>query len=131
MRAVKRELHPPGELERGPLLEGWVAMLLKAYGESGSGLGLKYDELYYWAPAEGGTEVDFLVRRGKKFTAIEVKGKERLSSRDFAGLKAIAELKGIRRRLIVFLGDRPFQTEDGMEALPVRDFVRELEQKRL
>lgn len=131
IRAVKRELHPPGELERGPLLEGWVATLLKAYGEPGSELGLKFDGLYYWAPTEGGTEVDFLVRRGKEFTAIEVKAKERLSSRDFAGLRAIAELKGIRRRLIVFLGDRPFQTEDGMEALPVREFVRELEDKRV
>ena len=106
-------------------------MLLKAYGEPGCELGLKYDELYYWAPTEGGTEVDFLVRRGRKFTAIEVKAKKRLSSRDFAGLKAIAELKGIGRRLVVFLGDRPFQTEDGMEALPVREFVRELEEKRL
>jgi hypothetical protein len=29
------------------------------------------------------------------------------------------------------LGDRPFQTEDGMEALPVREFLRELQDKRL
>ena len=56
-------------------------------------------ELFYWAPTEGGTEVDFLIQRGKEFTAIEVKAKEALSSRDFKGLKAIAELKGIRRRI--------------------------------
>jgi len=127
VRAVKREFHPPGEAERGALLEGWVGVLLKAYGEPASGLGLRHDELFYWAPAEGGIEVDFLIQRGKEFTAIEVKAKERLTSHDFKGLKAIAELKGIRRRLVVFQGDRPFRTEDGIDALPIRDFLRELE----
>ncbi len=131
LRAVKREFHPPGESERGALMEGWVAALLKAYGESGSALGLRHDGLFYWAPTEGGTEVDFLIQRGKEFTAIEVKAKENLASRDFNGLKAIAELKGIQRRLAVFLGDRPFRTEDGIEALPVRSFLDELEGKTL
>lgn len=127
VRAVKREFHAPGEAERGALLEGWVGVLLKACGESGSGLGLRHDGLFYWAPAEGGTEVDFLIQRGREFTAIEVKAKESLSSRDFKGLKAIAELKGIGRRAVVFLGERAFRTEDGIEALPVRRFLDELE----
>lgn len=113
------------------MLEGWVGILLKAYGESGSGLGLRYDELFYWAPSEGGTEVDFLIRRGKEFTAIEVKAKESLSAHDFKGLKAIAELKGIGRRLVVFLGERPFRTEDGIEALPIRSFLGELAGKTI
>ena len=129
VRAVTREFHPPGGAERGVLLEGWVGVLLRAYGESGSGLGLRHDELFYWAPTEGGTEVDFLIKRGKEFTAIEVK--ERLSSHDFKGLKAIAALKGIRRRLVVFQGDRPFRTEDGIDALPIRDFLQELEAKTI
>lgn len=127
MRAVKRELHPPGDLERGALLEGWVGALLRAYGEPGYGVGVQYDGLFYWAPTEGGTEVDFLVQRGNEFTAIEVKAKETLGSQDFKGLKAIGGLKGIRRRLVVFMGDRPFRTEDGIEALPIRNFLDELE----
>jgi predicted AAA+ superfamily ATPase len=131
MRAVKRELHPPGDAERGALLEGWVGVLLKAYGESGSGLGVGHDGLFYWAPTEGGTEVDFLIKRGKEFTAVEVKAKETLSSHDFKGLKAIAELKGLRRRLVVFLGERPFRTEDGIDAMPIRSFLDELEGKAL
>lgn len=131
VRAVKREFHPPGELERGALLEGWIGVLLRAYGESGSGLGLRYDGLFYWAPAEGGTEVDFLIQRGQDLTAIEVKAKENLSSHDFKGLKAIAEMKGMRRRLVVFLGERAFRTEDGIEVLPVRSFLDELEGKTL
>jgi len=129
VRGVKREFHSPGDLERGALLEGWVGALLKAYGEPGSGLGLRHDGLFHWAPTEGGSEVDFLVQRGKEFTAIEVKAKETLSSRDFVGLKAIADLKGIRRRVVVFMGDRPFRTEGGIDALPIRDFLHELEAK--
>ncbi len=131
MRAVKRELHPPGALERGVLLEGWVGALLKAYGEPGCGLGLRHDGLYYWAPTEGGTEVDFLVQRGTEFTAIEVKAKESLLSHDFKGLQAIAALKGVRRRVVVFLGERTFRTEDGIEALPVRAFLQELKGQTL
>lgn len=99
--------------------------------ETGICLGLRHDELFYWAPTEGGTEVDFLIKRGKEFTAIEVKAKERLSAHDFKGLKAIAELKGIGRRLVVFQGDRPFRTEDGIEALPIREFLQELEGKTI
>ncbi len=131
MRAVKREFHPPGESERGSLLEGWVGALLKAYGEPGCGLGLRHDAMFYWAPTEGGTEVDFLIQRGKKFTAIEVKAKQSLAPHDFKGLNAIAELKGIGRRLLVFLGERPFRTEGGIDALPIRDFLRELEGKTI
>ena len=131
MRATRGELHPPGERERGALLEGWVGMLLKAYGEPGSSLGLEHDALYYWAPAEGGTEVDFLIQRGKEFTAIEVKAKETLAARDFNGLRTIADLKGIGRRLVVFLGERAFRTEEGIDVLPVREFFDELERKRL
>lgn len=131
MRAVRRELHPPGELERGALLEGWAGALLRAYGEPGCGLGSQYDGLFYWAPTNGGTEVDFLIQRGNEFTAIEVKAKETLASHDFKGLKAIADLKGIRRRLMVFLGERPFRTEDGIEALPIADLLQELEGKTI
>ena len=127
MRAVKRELHAPGELERGSLLEGWVAGLLKAYGEPGCGLGWQHDALFYWAPAEGDTEVDFLLQRGREFTAIEVKSKDRIVNRDLAGLKTITDLKGVRRRLVVYLGERPFTTEEGIEVLPAKEFLHDLE----
>ena len=125
VRAVRREFHAPTDVERGALFEGWVALLLKAYGESGSGLGLRWDELYYWASTDA--EVDFLIQRGSEFIAIEVKAKSALTSRDFKGLKAIAELKGLRRRVVVFQGERPFRTEDGIEAMPVRTFLDALE----
>jgi predicted AAA+ superfamily ATPase len=129
VRAARGELHRPGKAERGSLLEGWVGALLRAYGEPGCGLGLRYDGLYYWAPVAGDTEVDFLIKRDNEFTAIEVKAKESLVPRDLKGLKAIAELRGIRRRIAVFLGERPFRTEDGMEAMPIHELLRELHEK--
>lgn len=126
VRGVRREFHPPTESERGVLLEGWVATLLRAYGEPDHGLGLRYDALFYWAPAQGQTEVDFLLQRQKEFVAIEVKAKKTLATRDFAGLKAIGELAGVRRRIVVHLGERPFATAEGIEALPVAEFVQDL-----
>ncbi len=131
VRAVKREFHRPGELERGSLFEGWIAALLKAYGEPGCGLGLRHDGLFYWSPAQGGTEVDFLIQRGNELAAIEAKAKGSVSARDLRGLSAIAEMKGVRRRVVVFLGQRPFQTEDGIEGLPLADFLQELADKKL
>ena len=104
-----------------------MATVLKAYGEPGSGVGLQHDGLFYWAPAQGGTEVDFLIQRGKELVAVEVKARETLSPRDFKGLQAIAELEAVHRRIMVFLGQRPFKTEDGIEALPVPEFLGEIE----
>ncbi|MBI2840166.1 MAG: DUF4143 domain-containing protein [Acidobacteria bacterium] len=39
VRAIRREFHPPTESERGALLEGWVGMLLRAFGDPASGSG--------------------------------------------------------------------------------------------
>ncbi len=54
-----------------------------------------------------------------------------LAPRDFAGLKAIAELKGVRRRIVVFPGEHPYNTEDGIEALPAGEFAGELASGRM
>jgi len=85
-----------------------------------------YDELAYWAPAEGGTEVDFLVRRGRAFIAIEVKATARPERSHLRGLAAVAALPGLERRILVHLGSRPFRTADGIEALPATVFAEAL-----
>jgi predicted AAA+ superfamily ATPase len=122
VRAMKRQYHEPGAEERGPLLEGWVAGLLRAR-QAYAGL---YDELAYWAPAQGGAEVDFLLRRGREFVAIEVKATVKPGPADFTGLKAVAELAGLKRRILVHLGARAFTTPQGVEALPAERFAKEL-----
>jgi predicted AAA+ superfamily ATPase len=127
VRAMRRDRHAPTPAERGALFEGWVASLLRAYGDPDCGVGSRYDELSYWAPSgPGEVEVDFVIRRATTYTAIEAKAKDAPGSRDLKGLRAIATLRGLRRRLLVFTGDRPFRTDDGIEGLPVRQFVESL-----
>lgn len=127
VRAVRREFHPPSAVERGPLFEGWIGQLLRAYGEPTSGRREPFDELCYWAPAEGGIEVDFVVKAGRRFVAIEAKAKTSLAPADFKGLRAIGDLKGLVRRIVVYEGARPQRTEDGIDVLPVRAFVETLQ----
>jgi predicted AAA+ superfamily ATPase len=123
-RAVLRRFDPPGEEERGPLLEGWVASLLRAYGDYRQA----FEEWFYWGPGEAAqTEVDFLLRRGSEFLAIEVKASRTFRESDLRGLRAVAGLKGLRRRWLVHLGSRILRTEDGIDVLPVGEFLRRLE----
>jgi predicted AAA+ superfamily ATPase len=122
VRAARGHLHPPGSEEMGSLLEGLVHMLL-AFQQDTFG---EIDELAYWAPAESPrTEVDFVVRRGSEITAIEVKATGRLRGDDLRGLQAIGGLRGLGRRLLVYLGREKLQRE-GIEVLPFGTFAEEL-----
>lgn len=124
VRGVKRVRGPATAEETGTLLEGWVHTLLRTYMAERE-LG---DELAYWAPAESRqVEVDFLLRRGRELCALEVKSSRRLHARHLAGLRAIAPLPELRRRILVYRGERPIRTEDGIEAWPVPRFLEALE----
>ncbi|MDE0355819.1 MAG: DUF4143 domain-containing protein [Deltaproteobacteria bacterium] len=116
VRAVKRLHGPIAPEERGALLEGWVLHLLRAHGEQG---GL-FDALHYWAPHPANrTEVDFLLRRDSELAAIEVKSQPRYHTGMLPGLRAIAALPGIARRVLVYGGKRSFRTGDGIDVWPV------------
>jgi len=131
VRGVRREFHSPTTTERGVLFEGWIGQLLRAYGEPASGIGHPFDGLWYWAPSEGQIEVDFLIKAGRHFVAVEAKAKTALSARDFSGLRALDGLAGLKRRVVVYLGDRPQRTEDGIDVLPLHGFLAALEQRNL
>ena len=75
--------------------------------------------------------MDFVLRRGTGHVAIEVKAKAAPSARDLKGLRAIAALPGLQRRVLVFTGQRPFRTDDGIEGMPVVQFVQEVEQGKI
>lgn len=123
VRAVKRQLGSLSAEERGPLLEGWIAVLLRIYAEY-RGL---YEECFYWAPTESHvTEVDFLLRRGREYLALEVKATKHLSSSHFSGLRAIANLTGLARRILVYTGTRTLKSEDGIDVYPVETFLQAL-----
>lgn len=85
-------------------------------------------ELAYWAPTQSRRiEVDFVLRRGEDYCALEVKSTRRHNLQHLVGLRAIAELPKLRRRVLVFRGDRPFRTEDGIDVWPVYTFLESLE----
>lgn len=108
----------------GALFEGWVAQCLRAYNDY-KGL---YDEIAYWAPADAQhTEVDFLLRRGRRYIAIEVKAARRWRPEMAKGLRAIAALAGIERRVVVYRGTQALRPEAGIEVLPVMQFMGALE----
>jgi predicted AAA+ superfamily ATPase len=127
VRAVKRQLGPLTAEERGPLLEGWIYMLLRAYGEYRD----LYDELYYWSPADGAVEVDFLLRRKRELMAVEVKAATRFSPALLRGLRAADDLARVSRRVLVYTGTRSLVTEDGIDVWPVERFVQALEANEL
>jgi predicted AAA+ superfamily ATPase len=123
-RAMKRQLGPPAAEERGHLFEGWVASVLRAYRDY-RGL---FDEWGYWAPGKGSSlEVDFLLRRGDDLAALEVRAGQKVFENDFRGLRAIARLPRVRRRVIVYRGSRRQKTADGIDILPIGAFLEEME----
>jgi len=127
-RAIKKQFGEPGPEELGPLFEGWVASLLRAYRDYRR----LFDDWFYWSsPGGRRVEVDFLLRRGEDFAAIEVKAGKLLHENDFRGLRALASLPGLVRRLAVYRGQRAGITRDGIEILPVADFLRDVEQGSL
>ncbi len=126
VRAVKRQLGPVAAEEVGPLFEGLVAVMLRTWGEYFE----LFDDIGYWASGSG-VEVDFILSRGKRRLAIEVKSSERLRPEDTRGLDALKDLAGLARRLLVYRGRRRFVTESGIDVLPFEALVRELSDDRL
>lgn len=123
-RAMKRQWGPPTAEERGPLFEGWVACLLRAYRDYCD----LFDDWGYWAAGKGSSvEVDFVLRRGSDLVAVEVHAGQKVFETDLRGLRAIALLPHVTRRLVVFGGDRRQRTADGIDILPVAAFLKALE----
>ena len=58
--------------------------------------------------------------------AIEVKGKPRITARDYKGLRALAEEVAPDRRLVVSREPRRRRDDDGVEIVPVDAFLRDL-----
>jgi len=128
VRALKRQRGPVAAEERGALFEGFVFMLLRFYRERAE----LFDDIGYWAPAEAAkTEVDFVIVRGRTVMAIEVKATKQLRPADLRGLRAIAGLPGLTRRVLVHLGAQVLRTPDGIDTWPFGEFARRLEQATL
>ncbi|MCY4524380.1 MAG: AAA family ATPase [Halobacteriovoraceae bacterium] len=127
VRAIKKQYGPVAMEEKGPLFEGLIHTLLvfqkDTYGDM--------DDLFYWAPAEAKkTEVDFILIRNKEKIAIEVKATEKIRPEHFFGLRAVSNLKGVKRRILVYLGKRN-RIQNGIEIYGFDSFVELLRKRSL
>lgn len=127
VRAAKGQLGKLAEEEKGAVFEGWVAQLLRAY-QSYRHL---FDDMYYWAPVQSKkVEVDFLLVRGKELCAVEVKATARLKNEALVGLRAVSNLRGLKKKYLVYLGRESLQV-DGIDVLPALEFAKLLESGEL
>ena len=123
VRAMKRTSGETSAEERGALFEGLVAQLLRAYKDY-RGI---CDEVYYWAPSgKSKTEVDFLLVQGAERVAVEAKSGNTFAEGWCKGLRAVAQLEGLRRRIIVYPRGPVLQTKDGIDVLPFQVFADQL-----
>ncbi len=114
--------------ERGALLEGFIHTLLVTYMAERD----LAPEIAYWSPAGSReTEVDFLLTRDTEHCALEIKTATRVQSQHLAGLRAIAPLPGLTRRVLVHQGERPGRTEDGIELWPIATLLDALQEDSL
>jgi predicted AAA+ superfamily ATPase len=123
VRAMKRAAGPPVPEERGPLFEGLVAQLVRAYRDYRG----VCEDFYYWGiSGQVRTEVDFLLKRGGEFIAIEAKSGGTFAEAWCKGLRAIAGLEGLRRRIVVYPEGPELWTADRIEVLPFARFCERL-----
>ena len=121
VRAMKKVTGPLAPEERGALFEGLVAQLIRAYTDYRN----LCDACFYWATAaRTRTEVDFLLRRGEEFVTIEVKSGATFTESWCKGLRALADLEGLCRRIVVYPEGPELRTADGIEILPFSAILR-------
>ncbi len=104
----------------GKALENWVFHELSAHSSYSE---LFYD-LSYWRLASG-IEVDFILNDME--VAIEVKSATKITADHMQGLRELKkEHPRVKRRIVVCLEPRARRTHDGIDILPVPQFVQQL-----
>jgi len=117
---VRRGYVAPGTESFGKAFENWVFHELSVHARRGS----RPYEIAYWRLSSG-IEVDFVL--GDAETAIEVKGKDRIHSRDTRNLEEFRkEHPSVKRRIVVCTEPRARVTDSGVHILPYGDFVNAL-----
>ncbi len=118
---LRRPLDAPLPDERGVLLEHFVGCELHRR------LGTLWPEaaLFHYR-TRSGAEVDFVLEVGRDLWGIEVKAGHRVTRSMLRGLASFASRsERVKRRIVVFLGERRHLI-DGVEVLPLAEFLREL-----
>jgi predicted AAA+ superfamily ATPase len=120
VRAIRNDLDETLAEDKGALFETFILNELRAY----SSYHRKDWEIYYWGTPSG-TEVDFVICKGKKKWALEVKASRTWKKEFNKGLHSIADSKKIEGLFGVYLGKDKHKTEN-VTALPVEEFCRQL-----
>lgn len=112
-------LHTP---EFGKMLEQAIFIEIKTY--------LDYQnstkKIEYWRSTSQ-FEVDFLIYDHlKKVVAIEVKASPNPGKKDFKGLLALEEEVELERKIVVCNTDTARKTKEGVEIMPILDFLERL-----
>lgn len=113
-----RERMRPGSAEYGAAFEHFIFMELRAHAGYRGG-----PPVSYWRTASG-LEVDFIL--GNAEVAIEAKSSENITSDHLKGLRAWKQEHPKSRCILVARAPRARLTEDRIEILPWRDFLRSL-----
>lgn len=117
--AKRGHLEPGSELF-GKAFENWIFHELNAHR---SYQDINHD-LTYWRLTSG-MEVDFII--GDMLAVIEAKGSSKITSDHMKGLREIKkDHPKLKKRIIVCLEKTPRLTEDGIEILPYKVFVKKL-----
>ena len=115
--AKRGNLEPGAELF-GKAFENWIFHELSAHSAYSN---LHYD-LAYWRLASG-LEVDFIINDME--LAIEAKSSAKITSDHLRGLRALAEdHPKVKRRIVVSLEKQSRRTEDGIELISHKEFVK-------
>jgi predicted AAA+ superfamily ATPase len=110
----------PGSELFGKAFENWVFHELRAANLYGG----HHHDLCYWRLASG-IEVDFIV--GQMAVAIEAKAAAKVTADHLKGLRHLHADHARARRVLVCLEPRRRLTDDGIEILPVKAFIEELD----
>ena len=116
---MKRRSVLPGSREFGEALEHFIVLECRAW--------LSYnrrDDLpLTFCRTHSRHEVDVLIGDD---IAIEVKGSETVGDHRLTGIRALAEEGMLRRKIVVSMESMARRTDDGIEILPVEEFLRQL-----
>jgi len=109
----------PGSELFGRAFEHFIWMEITAHGSYSE----KFYPVSFWRTASG-HEVDFVL--GDHEVAIEVKSAEVATAAHLKGLRRFKEEYSTKRSILVSLDTTPRKTEDQIEILPWREFLKQL-----
>lgn len=115
--AKRGNLQPGSELY-GKAFENWCFHEIRAFNLYNE----RFAEISYWR-LTGGTEVDFIIN--DMAVAIEAKASPKILGRHLKGLRSLKkDHPSLERCIVVCLEDVPRLTEDKIEIIPAKEFVR-------